>query len=102
MQFLTPSEINSKREEFYIVDIRENYEFEYSNIGTVHIPMAEMCHHIQELPTDKIIVLMCRSGKRASALCNLLTVDYDLKNIVVMEGGIEAWRDQIEPTLIIE
>lgn len=102
MQFLKPTEINSNRSEFFIVDIRENYEYDFCNINCLNIPMAEMCSRIAELPTSQTVVVMCRSGKRASALVNLLTVDYNISNIVVMEGGIEAWRDQIEPTLILE
>jgi len=102
MQFLSPSEINSNKTEFYIVDIREKYEYDFSNIQCINIPMGEVCHRIHELPTDKKIVLMCKSGKRASALCNLLSVDFALENIAVMEGGIEAWRQQVEPTLILE
>lgn len=102
MQFLSPSEINSNKTEFYIIDIREKYEYDFSNIQCINIPMAELCNRIQELPKNKKIVLMCKSGKRASALGNLLTIDYALENIVVMEGGIEAWREQVEPTLILE
>lgn len=102
MQFLNPTEINSKRNEFFIVDIREKYEYDFCNINCLNIPMAEMCDRVSELPKNQIIVIMCKSGKRASALGNLLTVDYQLTNIVVMEGGIEAWRDQVEPTLILE
>lgn len=102
MQFLKPTEINSKRNEFFIVDIREKYEYDFCNINCLNIPMAELCDRISELPTDQTVVVMCKSGKRASALANLLTVDYNIMNLVVMEGGIEAWRDQVEPTLILE
>ena len=102
MQFLKPTEINSKRNEFFIVDIREKYEYDFSNINCLNIPMAEMVNRVSELPADQTVVIMCKSGKRASALGNLLSVDYHLPNIVVMEGGIEAWRDEVEPTLILE
>ena len=102
MQFLKPTEINSKRNEFFIVDIREKYEYDFCNINCLNIPMAELCNRIAELPKDQTVVVMCKSGKRASALANLLTVDYNITNVVVMEGGIEAWRDQVEPTLILE
>jgi len=102
MLFLSPSEIVSRKSDFFIVDIREKYEYDFSNIGCINIPMGELCNRIAELPADKIIVLMCKSGKRASALGNLLNIDFGLTNVAVLEGGIEAWREQVEPTLILE
>lgn len=102
MQLLSPQEIHSNSVDYFIVDVREKYEYDYANTGALNIPMAELCNRLDELPTDKKVVLMCRSGKRAAALCNLITVDYCKANIFVMDGGIEAWRDQVEPTLILE
>ncbi len=102
MQFLKPTDINSKRNEFFIVDIREKYEYDFGNIKSLNIPMDELCDRISELPTNLQVVIMCRSGKRASALANLLAVDYNMTNVVVMDGGIEAWRDEVEPSLMLE
>jgi len=102
MQFLTPTEINAKRNEYFIVDIREKYEYDFCNINCLNIPMAEVCDRIDEIPVDQTVVIMCKSGRRASALANLLVVDYNRKNIAVMEGGIEAWRDAVDSTLILD
>lgn len=102
MNLICPKDILENRSSFYIIDIREKYEYELGNIGNTNIPMDEFCSRMDELPKDQKIVLMCKSGKRASALGNLVSVDYKMEDVFVMDGGIEAWKNQIEPTLNIE
>jgi rhodanese-related sulfurtransferase len=85
-----------------IVDIREPYEYEACNIGSKHIPMGEICSHVSELPLDKEIVIMCRSGKRAEAVANVLISDHGLGNVCILEGGITAWKDEVDPTLDLD
>lgn len=91
-----------KGHEFEIIDIREPYEYEACNIGSVHIPMGEICERIDELPKDKNIVIMCRSGKRAEAVANILMTEYSMTNISILEGGILAWKENIDNTLDID
>jgi hypothetical protein len=38
---------------------------------------------------------MCNSGKRAEALVNLLETDFGMNDLLVLEGGIAAWTEQI-------
>lgn len=102
MNFVSAIEVNNNKEVYCIIDIREPYEYDFVNIQTKNIPMSEVCQRIDELPNDKSVVLMCKSGNRASALCNLLVVEYNLTNIFVMEGGISAWKEFVDQTLIIE
>ncbi len=95
-------EAMQKGQEFEIVDVREPYEYDACNIGSVHIPMGEICNRIADLPKNKNIVIMCRSGKRAEAVANILMTDYSISNVYILDGGILAWKDQIDSTLDIE
>ena len=95
-------EAMQKGQEFEIVDVREPYEYDACNIGSVHIPMGEICNRIADLPKNKNIVIMCRSGKRAEAVANMLMTDYSISNVYILDGGILAWKDQIDSTLDIE
>lgn len=88
--------------DFEIIDVREPYEYSMCNIGSTHIPMGEICDRIEELPQDKNIVIMCRSGKRAEAVANILMTDYSLANIYILDGGILAWKEQIDNTLDLD
>ena len=85
-----------------IIDIREPYEYEACNIGSKHIPMGEICNRVSELPKDKELVIMCRSGKRAEAVANVLISDHGLSNVLILEGGITAWKEEVDPTLDLE
>jgi adenylyltransferase/sulfurtransferase len=102
MKFRTPEEINQKLEEgnsVYLLDIREPYELDICKIDSVHIPMAEVVGRLEELPKEDDIVVICRTGQRAEALCNVLEMDCGLANTSVLEGGIMAWREKINSEL---
>ena len=86
-------------EDLVILDIREDYELEICKIESLHIPMAEVVDRIQELPVNKEIVILCRSGQRAEALGNILETDLNMNSICILEGGIMAWRDAVNPEL---
>ena len=88
---------NNKR--VSIIDIREQYELDICKIDAVHIPMADIQKRISEIPLDIPVVILCRSGKRASALVNLLVAEYNMKNICVLEGGILAWIKEVDNQL---
>lgn len=102
MQFISAIEVSTNRDAYFIVDIREPYEYELVNIQTVNIPMSEVCQRLNELPKDQSIVLMCQSGNRAAALGNLLAVDFALSNVLVLDGGINAWKEQVDHSLQID
>ena len=105
MQIISALELNhamQKGQEFEIVDVREPYEYDACNIGSLHIPMGEICNRIADLPKNKNIVIMCRSGKRAEAVANILMTDYSISNVYILDGGILAWKDQIDSNLDIE
>ena len=105
MRIISALELNDamqKGQEFEIVDVREPYEYDACNIGSLHIPMGEICNRIADLPKNKNIVIMCRSGKRAEAVANILMTDYSISNLYILDGGILAWKDQIDSTLDID
>ena len=87
---------------FEIIDIREPYEYAAANIGSTHIPMGEICNRTTELPTHSNIVIMCRSGKRAEAVANILMTEFSIPNVFVLDGGILAWKEQIDATLDLD
>lgn len=105
MEYISPE--NCKRNldttnDLFILDVREGYEFSICNIGFPHIPMGEISQRINELPKDKKIVLMCNSGKRAEAIGNLLETEFDFNNILIMDGGISNWKNQVDQTLQLD
>jgi len=82
-----------------ILDIREPYEHEICSIDSLRIPMGEICERIEEIPKDVTIAVLCKSGKRAEAVANLICVECDFTNVVVVEGGILAWIEKVDNQL---
>lgn len=77
-----------------ILDVRERYEFDICSIEAIQIPMGEIVDRLSEIPRDKKIAVLCRSGKRAEAVANLLITEHNFNDVVVVEGGILAWIDK--------
>lgn len=82
-----------------LLDIREPYEVEICSIGGLQIPMGEVANRIDEIDKNKEVIVLCRSGKRAEAVANLLESDFSFPNVTILEGGILAWIDQVDNSL---
>ena len=101
MQYISVTDAHDKiqKKELVVLDIREAYEYEICSIEAIQIPMAEVTFRIDEVPSNIEVAVMCRSGKRADALANLLVTEYDRSNISVLEGGILAWIEKFDTHL---
>jgi rhodanese-related sulfurtransferase len=79
-----------------LVDVREDSEFEMGHApGALHIPLAEVPDHLEDLPKDRQIVAVCRSGGRSSRAGQfLIEQGFDVVNL---EGGMTAWAQQGAP-----
>ncbi len=90
-----------KKEEkkFQLIDVREAYEYEISNIGGHLMPKTELANHIDRIRTDIPVVVHCRSGKRSSDVIQTLTQDHGFTNLINLEGGILAYAEEVDRTL---
>ena len=102
MESLSPKQVQEGSSAYHLIDIREKYEYDLGNVGCSNIPMGEFCSRLSELPMDKTIVLMCRSGKRAAALANFLKIDHGMSNVAILEGGIEQWKAVLDTTIKLD
>ena len=77
-----------------LLDVRSPAEFTTSHIpGSYNVPLDLLREHRDELRThlSEDVVLVCRSGARASQAGTVLT-DAGLENLHVLTGGITAWE----------
>ncbi|QRR01068.1 HesA/MoeB/ThiF family protein [Dyadobacter sandarakinus] len=58
--------------DYWLVDVREPYEFEADNFGGVNIPLSEITDNLKELPAGKTVVLYCTTGTRSQKAAKLL------------------------------
>ena len=77
-----------------IIDVRTPGEFETTNIpSSYNVPLDVLREHRDQLlkHLDDQLVLVCRSGQRATAACQALA-DAGLPNPRILRGGIIAWQ----------
>jgi adenylyltransferase/sulfurtransferase len=87
------------RELLTLVDVREPWEYEIAQIaGARLIPLGELEERLTDLPHEGIIVVQCHSGVRSEQGARLLK-QAGFENVYNLEGGIEAWSREIDPTV---
>jgi len=82
-----------------LIDIRESYEREACNLGGIPIPMDRILEQASALITDAPVVIHCNSGKRSDAVVFALQQKMGLNNLYSLQGGIQAWRESIDPSM---
>lgn len=88
--------------EIQCIDVRESYEFLHGNCGFLNIPMGIVSKNIHQLNPSLPIVIICKSGKRAEAVGNLLETEHGFLDIVIVENGITGWKSLIDATIEID
>jgi len=73
-----------------LLDVRTAQENEMNNIGGILIPLSELSHRLNELNTQKPIVVYCQSGKRSLQALKILS-ERDFKSIRYLQGGLNEW-----------
>lgn len=83
-------EFSKRQAELHLLDVRENDEWTAGHIdGAQHIPLRELADRLAELPKERTIVAVCRSGVRSeAAVRGLRRLGYEAENL---EGGVNAW-----------
>lgn len=87
--------------DYQLIDVREDFEYEFSNIGGTHIPLGRIMQEIEKLDRDKPVIIQCRSGKRSAQAVSLLEKQEGFENLYNLKGGILAWKDEIDPDLTV-
>ena len=85
----------------FLLDVRQPHEWDIVNLetnGAVMIPLAELRDRLQEIPTDREIVVYCRTGARSASAAQMLA-DEGFSSVFNFVGGIHAWVDEIDPSL---
>lgn len=73
-----------------LVDVREPDEWHRGHAPEArHIPLGEFAARMEELPADRDIVLICRSGNRSGKAADLLMRQRD--DVANVAGGMQAW-----------
>lgn len=102
MKEITPNELKALKDsgaDFELIDVREKDEYEMANISGKLIPMGEIPERYSEIPKDKKVVVMCRSGKRSANIVQYLETVQGYKDAYNLAGGILAYSDDVDPSI---
>lgn len=78
-----------------LLDVRDEYEFEISNIGGHLIPLAQLSRRLNELNPEAEIVALCKHGPRSAKAVQYLQNE-GFAQVVNLHGGIHAWSERID------
>lgn len=89
----------ARGEPITLIDVREPFEFEIAQIqDATLIPLGEIPDRVDEISPERETVVFCKSGVRsANAIEFLRRKGFD--NLLNLEGGIDAWREEVDPAL---
>jgi rhodanese-related sulfurtransferase len=84
-----------------LLDVRQPEEHELVALpGSVLIPLGQLFHRMGELDSwkDDEIVVYCHHGIRSQQAISMLR-PAGFKNLINLEGGIDAWSTEVDPAL---
>jgi rhodanese-related sulfurtransferase len=85
---VTPADVN---DEAYLLDVREPDEWTAGHApGAHHLPMMEIPARMAEVPTDREVVVVCRSGGRSGQVVSYL-MGNGWDNVRNLDGGMQSW-----------
>ena len=99
---ITPLELSTQLHSTnppHLVDVREPHELAISSIpGAQNIPLGELAGRLSSLDSAEEMVLFCKSGTRSARALEIL-VSAGFRKLKHLNGGINAWARQVDPSL---
>jgi rhodanese-related sulfurtransferase len=75
----------------YLLDVREPEEWAAGHApGAHHLPMMEVPARMSQVPTDREVVVVCRSGGRSGQVVSYL-MGNGWDNVRNLDGGMQSW-----------
>jgi adenylyltransferase/sulfurtransferase len=82
-----------------LLDVREPHELQISRLeGATLIPYGQLAARLSELNSAEEIVVFCKSGNRSAYALELLA-SAGFRKIKHLDGGINAWAEEVDPSL---
>ena len=77
---------------FTVLDVRQPVEYESEHLpGAKLIPLPELPDLLNQLDSEKPVIVYCAIGGRSRMAAQLLA-NHDFKQVYYLEGGMEAWE----------
>jgi rhodanese-related sulfurtransferase len=91
-----PDEVPETFDPAAVLDVREPMEWVAGHVeGSRHIPMSQLLARAQEIPTDRQLLVVCRSGHRSAQVA--MWLNSQGVDAVNLDGGLDAWAASGRP-----
>lgn len=103
---LDPSEVMRRLETDrppFLLDVREDWEWEIGNLerlGGRLIPLGGLLQRTGDIPGDRPVVVVCRSGQRSLTAARQL-LDRGFAEVYNLRGGLQAWARDVDPGVTV-
>jgi rhodanese-related sulfurtransferase len=78
----------------FILDVREPSEWTQFHIpGATLIPLGDLPNRLNEVPKDREVVVVCRTGHRSAQGRDIL-LNAGFNKVTSMAGGVTQWQAQ--------
>ena len=85
---MTASQVD---DDAYLLDVREPDEWAAGHApGAHHLPMMQVPARMAEIPADRDVVVVCRSGGRSAQVVSYL-IGNGWDNVHNLDGGMHSW-----------
>lgn len=82
-----------------LLDVREPWEFKLAHLeGSKLIPMSQLAQRLNELESDREIVVICHHGVRSRQAC-LFLQSQGFQRTVNLRGGIDQWAKEVDSSV---
>jgi adenylyltransferase/sulfurtransferase len=82
-----------------LLDVRNPHEYEIACVpGAKLIPLPELPQRLQELDPSRQYAVTCHRGPRSIQAYHLLK-NSGFTKLHVLQGGVDAWAERIDPTM---
>lgn len=92
----------SQRTNLTVLDVRRDDEWNEGHIpGALHLHIGSLPQHLDEVPRNQPVALICRTGHRAEMAASILAAT-GREVVVVGQGGIPDWTERGFPVTMEE
>ena len=99
---ITPQALKQRLDEgaeVMLIDVREPWENNICKLeGTTLIPLGTLGSEYKKLDPEAEIVVYCHMGMRSMDATQFL-LQQGFKNVKNLTGGINAWSQQVDPSV---